>query len=109
MNKILRQSIVLLTVLTLVLIPFGTTAPAQDQSKEKGPKAISIAADLTFARPVGFIATVAGSVLFILALPFSAMGGNTGETARKLVVEPAKYTFSRPLGRFPQGTLGSME
>jgi hypothetical protein len=30
--------------------------------------------------------------------PFSAMGGNFGESFDKLVKEPAAYTFTRPLG-----------
>jgi hypothetical protein len=31
-------------------------------------------------------------------LPFSLLGGNVGESAEKLVAEPARYTFTRPLG-----------
>jgi len=38
--------------------------------------------------------------LFILSLPFSAAGKNVGQTARTLVVTPAKFTFTRPLGKF---------
>ncbi|MBW2073094.1 MAG: hypothetical protein JRI89_17840 [Deltaproteobacteria bacterium] len=55
--------------------------------------------DLIVLRPVGLAATVIGTAVFIVSLPFSAMGGNTNEAAEKLISEPAKYTFSRPLGK----------
>ena len=42
--------------------------------------------------------TVVGLATFIVTLPFSALGGNIGEAGNTLVVEPAKYTFVRPLG-----------
>lgn len=54
--------------------------------------------DLVILRPLGLVAMVVGTGFFIVTLPFSALGGNTGEAARKLVVEPTKYTFARPLG-----------
>jgi hypothetical protein len=41
---------------------------------------------------------VVGTGFFIITIPFSALGGNTGEAAQKLVVAPTKYTFARPLG-----------
>ena len=44
------------------------------------------------------VSTVVTTVTFVVMLPFSLLGGNVGESAEKLVVEPAKYTFTRPLG-----------
>jgi hypothetical protein len=41
---------------------------------------------------------IGGSIAFVLSLPFSALGGNVGEAAEKLVVDPAMFTFARPLG-----------
>jgi len=58
--------------------------------------------DLAFMRPFGVLATVGGAVAFVVSLPFSALGGNVGEAADKLVVAPAKFTFVRPLGRMEQ-------
>jgi hypothetical protein len=45
-------------------------------------------------------ATAVGVVTFVVTLPFSALGGNVGEAGQILVVDPAKYTFVRPLGVF---------
>ena len=61
---------------------------------------LAMAGDMILARPLGMVGMVLGTTGFILSLPFSAGGGNVGEAARKLVVEPAKYVFVRPLGHF---------
>jgi hypothetical protein len=55
-------------------------------------------ADVTLTRPVCFALTVAGSGLFVLALPFAAASHSVKETANLLVVKPAKATFTRPVG-----------
>ena len=79
------------------------TAVAQDStgredSRGGAPSAAAMAVDLLVARPLGLAATVVGSVVFVASLPFTALAGNVGDPADKLVVEPAKFTFVRPLG-----------
>ncbi|MFO1355003.1 MAG: hypothetical protein U1F72_02520 [Gammaproteobacteria bacterium] len=54
--------------------------------------------DGVLVRPLGLGATVLGAAAWVVTLPFSALGGNAGEAAQKLVVEPARFTFTRPLG-----------
>jgi hypothetical protein len=39
-------------------------------------------------------------VVTVITLPFTLPGGNADEAARYLIVEPAEYTFNRPLGDF---------
>ena len=56
--------------------------------------------DVAIARPACFVVTVFGSVFFVVALPFAAMGGNVGQTADTLVARPAAATFTRPVGNF---------
>lgn len=58
----------------------------------------TMVADTFVARPGGLAATVAGSVVFVVSLPFSLISGSTLDAAQKLFVEPAAYTFTRPLG-----------
>ena len=60
--------------------------------------AVAIIADVVLLRPLGLAATVVGSFFFVAALPFSLLGGNVEDSAKKLVVEPALYTFKRPAG-----------
>jgi hypothetical protein len=56
--------------------------------------------DTLIGRPAGLVATVVGTAVFVVGLPFSLLGGNTGDTARNLVVNPARFTFGRPVGDF---------
>lgn len=59
-----------------------------------------MAVDFVFCRPLGFVAMLGGTVFFVVSSPFSALGGNIGEAWDSLVVVPAAYTFTRPLGQF---------
>ncbi len=63
-----------------------------------GPSGIDMAADLLIGRPVLLATTLVGSVFWLVALPFSALGGNVKASADALVVGPAKATFVRCLG-----------
>jgi hypothetical protein len=100
MNKIIKRSTVLLLIITLVIVPFGASAFAQEYGVEGENSGTKMAADLVIARPLGIVATVFGCAVFIVSLPFSALGGNTKQAAEKLVKEPAVFTFKRPLGKF---------
>ena len=42
--------------------------------------------------------TLVGAAVFVVTLPFSALGGNVGEAGTKLVKEPFEYAWLRPLG-----------
>ena len=50
--------------------------------------------------PISAVATLASTTVYILSLPFSALGGNSDEAAEKLVKEPFEWTFQRPLGEY---------
>jgi hypothetical protein len=62
------------------------------------PPAFAMAADLLIARPLLIAATVVGTGVFIIALPFSALGGNVEESADALIGEPGREAFARCLG-----------
>ncbi len=86
--------------MALVFIPFTATVLAQDFTEQPEVSADMMAADLVLIRPLSIAATVIGTVFYVVAYPFSAMGGNTEASYQKLVVEPAKHAFKRPLGEF---------
>ena len=69
-----------------------------NSSVDNAPSAIGMAADVIVARPLGLAATILGTGVFIVALPFSLISGNVSDPARRLIVEPAEFTFTRPLG-----------
>jgi hypothetical protein len=62
------------------------------------PTAGEMLADAVLVRVPMFVATVVGALTFVVTLPFSALGGNMDEAGKTLVIEPAEYTFLRPLG-----------
>ncbi|MDG4597676.1 MAG: hypothetical protein P9F75_18650 [Candidatus Contendobacter sp.] len=87
------------SILAATLTLSAGLAGAEDQSPQPPPSADATAADLLIARPGGLVATVLGSAVFIVGLPFTLLSGSTGQAAQTLVVEPAQYTFARPLGQ----------
>ncbi|RLA45368.1 MAG: hypothetical protein DRR06_07475 [Gammaproteobacteria bacterium] len=68
------------------------------ETADNSPTGIAMATDLLVARPVLLVTTAVGSVIWLVALPFSALGGNVKESGQQLVVGPAKATFMRCLG-----------
>jgi hypothetical protein len=100
MQKIAERSIIFLLITSLVFIPFASSALAETKTDKGDTDAITMASDIVFARPLGLVATIVGSALFIVSLPFSALGDNVNEASQKLVVDPFNFTFKRPLGKF---------
>lgn len=93
-----------LSTLLLVASLSLTALPAQAQSNQDGfddgPSATAMAFDLLLVRPVSLVATVVSTGLFIVAAPLSLIAGHApSEEAKKLVEEPAAFTFTRPLGQ----------
>lgn len=100
MHKIGKRSMILLLIAAMIFIPFGTSALAQSKTMDNNVSGEAMTADLLVIRPLGIVASVVGSAIFIVSLPFSALGGNTKIAYQKLVKDPAKFTFKRPLGDF---------
>ena len=84
----------------LVVNMVSSPAWAQRAKYEEPATAATMAFDAAIVRPLSLVATVVGTALFVGTLPLSALGGNTGEAGKLLVVKPAKTTFTRPLGHF---------
>ena len=99
MHKYRKQSMVVLIALALTVasvVPAG----ADDSYKTASRSGEKMAVDLALLRPAGILATVFGSAVFVVALPFSALGGNTKESYHELIKKPVDYTFKRPIGDF---------
>jgi hypothetical protein len=60
----------------------------------------AIPADVLVVRPLTLVATAVGTAVFVVGLLFSIPSGSVNYTAEKLIVEPFKYTFTRPVGDF---------
>lgn len=89
----MKQSMALVLVLALFAAPALSFASDHEQER-------AMVGDTILARPLGIASVVIGSALFVVSLPFAALGGNVKETAKELVVDPFNYTFQRPVGDF---------
>lgn len=100
MYKILKKGAVFFTIAAMLVIPLGSEALAQTYMEQKQPDAGAMVADFLVLRPLGLVTIVAGFTVFVLSAPFSALGGNINTAWDKMAVDPAKFTFARPLGVF---------
>jgi hypothetical protein len=86
-----------LALTSMAYVP-GAYAASYSHSVDEEPTGGTMLADTFMIRPFMIVGTALGLATFVITLPFSALGGNIGEAGNTLVVEPAKYTFVRPLG-----------
>lgn len=92
-------SFFLILSFTISPLSFVTTAEGSNNRSEQ-PSPVAMTVDFVLCRPLGFVAMLGGTVVFVLSSPFSALGGNIDESWDSLVLYPADYTFKRPLGQF---------
>jgi hypothetical protein len=100
MHKRAKESMVLFMIAVLIVSPAAVAASDAEAILGAPVTTESMIVDVVLARPLGLVTTVAGAALFIVSLPFSALGKNTGAAYEKLVKRPAVFTFQRPLGDF---------
>ncbi len=66
---------------------------------EEKPEAFAMVLDIP-VRVLGIGILTVGTAFFIVALPFALTSGSTGDAWDALIVDPFKYTFTRPLGKY---------
>ena len=95
------QSGVALLVAVLFLCATSLVHAAEDSymARTEDVSAEAMIADGLLLRPAGIAATVLGTVVFVVTLPFSIPTRSVDKAAQKLIVDPARYTFVRPLGQ----------
>ncbi len=95
------QSGVALLVAVLFLCATSLVHAAEDSymARTEDVSAEAMIADGLLLRPAGIVATVLGTAVFVVTLPFSIPTRSVGKAAQKLIVDPARYTFVRPLGQ----------
>jgi len=97
MIKSLQKALLVVSTALLISMPQLSMASDDAVVLEK-PTALAMTGDAIFARPVLFVMTAVGSVLYLVSLPFSLAGGNAAEAGEVLVLKPAQTTFIRCLG-----------
>ncbi|HSC75783.1 MAG TPA: hypothetical protein VLB90_06065 [Pseudomonadales bacterium] len=82
----------------LLMSSVNVMASASNPFDDSHPSALAMTTDLIILRPVGVVATVLGSVMWVVAAPFTLPVGGGTEAYDVLMKEPATYTFFRCLG-----------
>ena len=108
MEKIFRNILWLVVLSTFFIAAFFTPAIADNQNPNapsdykarNTANGFQIVTDLLVIRPVLLTGTIAGSCGYVITLPFTLMGKNAKYAGKKLVVEPAQWTFAHPLGSY---------
>ncbi|MDQ1333886.1 MAG: hypothetical protein QG552_836 [Thermodesulfobacteriota bacterium] len=98
MRKRIKKGMAAFLISALVFFHFAAIAPAREHLEDLDEKGGYMAGDFFVVRPLGMAATAVGAVIYVISLPFSLAGGNEEEARHKLVIDPATYTFTRPLG-----------
>jgi hypothetical protein len=105
-SRILVYTLVMALSISGTLVSGSVFAAGYDSDylQDDEPTAGAMVADLLVARPLTLVATVVGAAGWVISLPFTLIGGNTGEAGERMVAEPFRYTFARPLGHMEEGT-----
>ncbi len=98
-SKLITYFMALLLALGSLSIATSASAGETYNFNQK-PGGREMLLDMVLVRPLMLVSTAVGAVSFVVTLPFSALGGNVGDAAETLVMEPAQYTFVRPLGEY---------
>jgi hypothetical protein len=90
--------------LAVLAISIATAQPlmAEDQLPADRQGGDMVFWDMILARPIGLLGIIGGSVVFVVALPFTIPSGSVDTAANELVKKPINYTFKRPLGQVGQ-------
>lgn len=96
MKRLGKRMMVGLLAMGLLLGSLPAMAVGDDERIR--PSGGAMVADALLARPMLAVATLGGTAVFLVSLPFSALGGNVDAAAETLIKTPAEATFRRCLG-----------
>ena len=95
-----KNMLLIIVAVSFLIISFESFLFAAPTTHPPKPDPAVMMADFFVARPIGFASLIIGSVSFVVSWPFSALGDNSQEAYNLMIVDPAVYTFKRPLGGF---------
>ena len=92
-----KNIMILLCIVSLVVMPLGASALASPVTPISDG---TMVADIFVVRPLQLAALIVGTGVFLVSLPFSALGNNVDQSYEMMMREPARLLFKRPLGGF---------
>jgi hypothetical protein len=94
--KRLKKAFSMFLVISLVMLNLYAVGWAEDGKTQYDPVADEWnMMDLLVARPLGVVAGIIGTGVFILSLPFTIPTGSVDEAAQMFVVKPLNFSFIR--------------
>ena len=94
-----KKSALIIMAITVFLMT-ATATPALAGDPVSKVSAESMAVDFVLLRPMGLAVTAIGCVFYVASLPLTVWNEKSRTQAgHNFVVEPAVYTFVRPLGK----------
>ena len=87
-----------ISTLTALTLAAANPAHAYESVIDEVPSAEAMTFDLFIVRPLGLVGTIAGTVVYIVALPINLLTFNLADPAKKLIIQPVNFTFTRDLG-----------
>ena len=101
----LKRTFLLLLTLTWIVTSLSSTgwAVGDNTSGKNDPSAHEMyLLDVLFARPIGIIAGIFGSAVFVVSLPFTIPTGGVRDAADIFIVKPFQFSFVR---QFPDADI----
>jgi len=110
-KQLLSVKTVLSAVLAINLVTASSLGLAQSatMADEDEPSILAMYSDLILLRPIGLVVTAIGAAAYVVSLPFTLPVGNSNKVGKKLVADPAMFTFARCLGCTRVGYSGGDE
>lgn len=103
MMKRLKRTFLMFMVISLVMMNLYTVGRAEETMAKNDPVADEWnMIDLLIARPIGVVAGIIGTGVFILSLPFTIPTKSVDEAAQMFVVKPFEFSFVR---KFPDDNM----
>ena len=94
-----KKIFLLLLTLSLVtgsLYSAGWAGDTKDKWVREDPVGQGWSAmDIIFARPLGIVAGIVGTAIFIVSLPFTIPTGGVADAADMFIVKPFQFSFTR--------------
>ncbi|HSB68177.1 MAG TPA: hypothetical protein VLT62_02430 [Candidatus Methylomirabilis sp.] len=83
-----------------VLIVLSALVFTSTSALAEGERELAIIADTLLVRPITIVAIPVSAVIYALASPFAAWGGNLEQTRKVLVTDLVTFAFGRGIGEF---------
>ena len=100
----MKTGLVLLLAVMLIGTALSVEGWAESKIRTRTPNDDALPLmDLVFARPMGFLAAIAGTGLFIVSLPLTLPSNSVDKAAKMLITDPFHFSITRP---FPDEYLG---